>query len=743
MNQRSTIVWVLTGVFLLVMFNMMYQQPTRGTELSYSQFLQNVDRQDISEVLVQGQKLSGKLKDGSPFVSFSPPYDEKLVERLLGSGAVVKASPPDDSPWYIIFLTSWAPMLLLIGVWIFFMRQMQGGGGKTMSFGRSRARMVSQESARVTFDNVAGVDEAKEELTEVVDFLSNPKKFTRLGGRIPKGVLLVGPPGTGKTLLARAVAGEAGVPFFSISGSDFVEMFVGVGASRVRDLFAQGKKNAPCLIFIDEIDAVGRQRGAGLGGGHDEREQTLNQLLVEMDGFEGNEGVILIAATNRPDVLDPALLRPGRFDRQVVVPPPDFRGRRQILEVHAKRTPLAKDVNLEVLAKGTPGFSGADLENLVNEAALLAAKANKDFLNMQDFEDAKDKLLMGKERRTMVQSPEELKNTAYHESGHAIVTKLLPETDPIHKVTIIPRGRALGVTMSLPEEDKYSSSRTELENRIAILFGGRAAELVIFDRYTTGASNDIKQATKIARSMVCQLGMSEVVGPMAIGDQSQEVFIGREWVANRDHSEDTARMVDAEVKRIIDTAMNRATQLLKDNLPILHAMSEALLERETLTGEDVDLLMEGKTLPPMDAEQYRRKQERHEASRNKGENGPGSTPEDGGQIPGGGEAAFSGGDRDTDEEGASSEKSTIENAGTYNGAGYVSSGTAPAPGSETGQATRPATSGQGPRVSRSPLAAAAERGARPKSEEGEHNDSGDETDTVVQSGTDDSKKGDV
>jgi cell division protease FtsH len=629
LNQRNLFLWVISVLCAIVIFNTFYQQPSRSPEMSYSEFLQRVSGQEVQEVTIQGQKLTGKLKSGTPFASYAPPWDGKLVERLLDQGVTIKASPPDDSPWYIIFLTSWAPMLLLIGVWIFFMRQMQGGGGKTMSFGRSRARLVSQGSAKVTFGNVAGVDEAKEELAEVVDFLSNPKKFTRLGGRIPKGVLLVGPPGTGKTLLAKAVAGEAGVPFFSISGSDFVEMFVGVGASRVRDLFAQGTKNAPCLIFIDEIDAVGRQRGAGLGGGHDEREQTLNQLLVEMDGFEGNEGVILIAATNRPDVLDPALLRPGRFDRQVVVPPPDVRGRRQILEVHSKRTPLAQDVNLEVLAKGTPGFSGADLENLVNEAALLAAKENKNLLNMRDFENAKDKLLMGKERRTMVQSPEELKNTAYHESGHAIITKILPETDPIHKVSIIPRGRALGVTMSLPEEDKYSSSRTELENRITILLGGRAAELVVFNRYTTGASDDIKRATKMARSMVCQLGMSEAVGPMAIGDQSQEVFIGREWVTNRDHSEATAQLVDAEVKRIIDTSMQTALSLLRDHLDLLHRMAEALLDRETLSGEEVDLIMKGSSLPPLGEEESRRVEERRQAAaeaRGKGDGGTGASP---------------------------------------------------------------------------------------------------------------------
>ena len=591
-------IWIMLGIFVLFAANSLNQQKSPVTELTYTDFLAKVSARQITEVVIQGNKLSGKTTDNVAFNSYAP-TDFQLVERLMEQNINITANPPEETPWYIMLLTSVAPILILIAVYIFFMRRMQDGGGKAMSFGRSKARLISQDASKVTFENVAGVDEAKEELAEVVDFLASPKKFTRLGGRIPKGVLLVGPPGTGKTLLAKAVAGEAGVPFFSISGSDFVEMFVGVGASRVRDLFAQGKKNAPCLIFIDEIDAVGRQRGAGLGGGHDEREQTLNQLLVEMDGFEANEGVILIAATNRPDVLDPALLRPGRFDRQVVVPPPDVRGRKHILEVHSKKSPLDKDVKLDVLAKGTPGFSGADLENLVNEAALMAARANKDSLNMSDFESAKDKLLMGKERRTMVQSPEELKNTAYHEAGHAIITKLLPETDPLHKVSIIPRGRALGVTMSLPEEDKYSSSRTELENRLVIFFGGRAAELIIFNRYTTGASDDIKRATKLARTMVCQLGMSEAIGPMAIGDNNQEVFIGREWVANREHSEDTARLVDAEVKRIIDTAMSTAEKLLNDNLAFLHVVAEALLERETISGEDIDMLMRGEKLPPL------------------------------------------------------------------------------------------------------------------------------------------------
>ena len=599
MNQRNIVIWVILSAFLLVSISMFYQQPQPANEFSYSEFLHRVAQGQISEVTIQGNTIKGRILDGKSFQTYAP-NDPKLVERLMESKVAVKASAPEDPPWYIVFLSSWAPLIVLVLIWVFFMRQMQGGNGKAMSFGRSRARMVPMEGARVTFENVAGVDEAKEELTEVVDFLSNPRKFTRLGGRIPKGVLLVGPPGTGKTLLARAVAGEAGVPFFSISGSDFVEMFVGVGASRVRDLFAQGKKHSPCLIFIDEIDAVGRQRGAGLGGGHDEREQTLNQLLVEMDGFEANEGVILIAATNRPDVLDPALMRPGRFDRQVVVPPPDVRGRRQILQVHAKRSPIAEDVDFEVLAKGTPGFSGADLENLVNEAALMAAKADQDFLTMLDFENAKDKLIMGKERRTLIQTPEQLKTTAYHEAGHAILCLLLPESDPLHKVTIIPRGRALGVTMPLPEGDRHCHSKTYLESRITMTLGGRAAEIIVFDQYTSGASNDIKQATKTARMMVCQLGMSDKVGPVAIGESSQEVFIGREWVASREHSEDTARIVDAEVKRIIDASMEQAEKLLRENLDALHRVSAALLERETINGSEVTLLMEGKELPSIE-----------------------------------------------------------------------------------------------------------------------------------------------
>ena len=601
MNQftRNLILWGIISLLMVALFNAFSAPPTPQTKMDYSAFVQNVEEGKISEVTLQGRKILGKTMEGVAFQSYAPD-DPQLVPNLVSKNVIVKAEPPEEASWLTTLLVSWLPMIIIIGVWIFFMRQMQGGGGKAMSFGRSRARMVSQESAQVTFADVAGIDEAKEELTEVVDFLSNPKKFTRLGGRIPKGVLLVGPPGTGKTLLARAVAGEAGVPFFSISGSDFVEMFVGVGASRVRDLFAQGKKNAPCLIFIDEIDAVGRQRGAGLGGGHDEREQTLNQMLVEMDGFEANEGVILIAATNRPDVLDPALLRPGRFDRQVVVPSPDVKGRKQILAVHSRRTPLAPDVDLEVLARGTPGFSGADLENLVNEAALMAARRNKDLVSMADFEEAKDKLLMGKERRTMVQTEEERKKTAYHEAGHALVSVLLPGTDPVHKVTIVPRGRALGLMMPLPERDRYGMEKSELESRIAIALAGRAAEMIIYNNLTTGASDDINKATQTARAMVCRYGMSEALGPVAIGEQNQEVFIGREWVSHREHSEETARLVDEEVKRIIEAAMGTADKLLRDNIETLHTLAASLLERETLTGADIDKILKGEELPPLE-----------------------------------------------------------------------------------------------------------------------------------------------
>jgi cell division protease FtsH len=598
--SKNLIIWATISLLMVVLFNLFNQPPAPQTQYSYSEFLARVESGEIMSVKIQDSTINGVTSDNRRFQTFAPD-DPKLVDTLIQKGVEVSAEPPEEAPWYMTLLMSWFPMLLLIGVWIFFMRQMQGGGGGrgAMSFGRSRARLINEETAKVTFQDVAGVDEAKEELSEVVDFLREPRRFTRLGGRIPKGVLLVGPPGTGKTLLARAVAGEAGVPFFSISGSDFVEMFVGVGASRVRDLFSQGKKNAPCLIFIDEIDAVGRQRGAGLGGGHDEREQTLNQLLVEMDGFESNEGVILVAATNRPDVLDPALLRPGRFDRQVVVPTPDLRGRERILKVHSRRTPLAPEVDLATIARGTPGFSGADLENLVNEAALHAAKKNQDRVLMADFEEAKDKVLMGKERRSVIMSDEEKKTTAYHEAGHALVAKLLPGTDPVHKVSIIPRGMALGVTMQLPVDDRHGYSKDYLENQIAMLLGGRLAEEIVLDQKTTGASNDIERASQMARKMVCQWGMSDALGPLSFGDNQEQVFLGKELIHSKDYSEDTARMIDDEVRRIVDEGYEKAKKLLKDNSEMLEAIAQALLDRETISGADIDLIMDGKELPPV------------------------------------------------------------------------------------------------------------------------------------------------
>jgi len=596
--SKNLVLWTGICMVMIVLFNLFNQPPVSPNDLNYTQFLAKVRQGEVVSVKIQGSRISGVLVNDQRFTSYAPD-DPTLVDTLVKSNVQVKAEPQEEAPWYMTVLISWFPMLLLIGVWIFFMRQMQGGGGKAMSFGRSRAKLVTQEETKVTFADVAGVDEAKEELQEIVDFLSNPKKFTRLGGRIPKGVLLVGGPGTGKTLLARAVAGEAGVPFFSISGSDFVEMFVGVGAARVRDLFIQGKKNAPCLIFIDEIDAVGRQRGAGLGGGHDEREQTLNAMLVEMDGFESNEGVILIAATNRPDVLDPALLRPGRFDRQVVVPNPDLRGRKRILEVHTRKTPLSGEVDLEVLARGTPGFSGADLENLVNEAALHAAKMSQDKVTMIDFEEAKDKVMMGKERRSMILSDEEKKTTAYHEAGHTLVAQFLPGTDPIHKVSIIPRGRALGVTMQLPVDDRHTYSKTFLQNTLAVLFGGRAAEELVFNSITTGAGNDIERATAMAKRMVCEWGMSEEFGPMALGKKDDEVFLGRDMAHIKDYSDETAKLIDLEVKRILGDAYNKAKTILQDNVELLHTLSLALIDRETLTGDEVRKIINGETLAPV------------------------------------------------------------------------------------------------------------------------------------------------
>ncbi|MBW1916412.1 MAG: ATP-dependent zinc metalloprotease FtsH [Deltaproteobacteria bacterium] len=602
MNNRLTpfyknlALWLLISLVMIFLFNF-FNRPQSAREkiqVSYSQFLDLVNEGKVASVTLQGEEIVGKKLDGQDFRTYSP-HDPELIKILRDKGVEIVAKPVEDSPWYTNFLISWLPMLLLVGVWIFFMRQMQAGGGKAMSFGKSRARLLSENTVKITFNDVAGIEEVKDEVSEIIEFLKDPKRFSRLGGRIPKGVLLVGPPGTGKTLLARAIAGEAGVPFYSISGSDFVEMFVGVGAARVRDLFLQGKKNSPCIIFIDEIDAVGRHRGAGLGGGHDEREQTLNQLLVEMDGFEANEGVILIAATNRPDVLDPALLRPGRFDRQVVVPIPDLKGREAILKVHTRKTPIADLVDLSVLARGTPGFSGADLENLVNEAALFAARANKDRLTMEDFEHAKDKILMGSERKSMILSDEEKRNTAYHESGHTLVARLLPGTDPIHKVTIIPRGRALGVTQQLPLDEKHTYSKEYLLNTLIVLLGGRAAEELVLKHLTTGAGNDIERATDLARKMVCDWGMSEELGPLTFGKREEQIFLGREISQHRDYSEETARKIDAEIKKLITDCHQRATELLCNNLPKLHALAQALLEKETLGSAEIDEIIHGPT----------------------------------------------------------------------------------------------------------------------------------------------------
>ncbi len=575
---------------MILLFNLFNKPKPVQERLNYSDFITAVDGGKVKSVVIAGNDVHGKYTDGKEFTTYRP-SDASISESLLEKKVEVSAKPEEEKfSWFSIFI-SWFPLILLVGVWIFFMRQMQAGGGKAMSFGKSRAKLLTESSVKITFEDVAGIEEAKEELEEIIQFLKDPKKFTKLGGRIPKGVLLMGPPGTGKTLLARAIAGEAGVPFFSISGSDFVEMFVGVGASRVRDLFVQGKKSAPCIIFIDEIDAVGRHRGAGLGGGHDEREQTLNQLLVEMDGFESNEGVILIAATNRPDVLDPALLRPGRFDRQVVVPRPDVKGREMILKVHAKKVPLADDVNLELMARGTPGFSGADLSNAVNEAALLAARRNKEKVEMIDFDDAKDKVLMGVERRSMVISEEEKKSTAFHEAGHTLVAKLLPGSDPIHKVSIIPRGRALGVTMQLPIEDKHSYTKESLLDRIAVLMGGRAAEEIVFNTMTTGAGNDIERATDMARKMVCEWGMSDKLGPVSFGKKDEQIFLGREMAMQKNYSEATAVEIDTEIRKIVDENYARVKQMLTENLDLLHIISQALVEKENLSGAEVDELI--------------------------------------------------------------------------------------------------------------------------------------------------------
>ena len=586
---KNLALWLVITLMMIMLYNLFNQQNQPEASVGYTDFLAMVEDERVAEVVIQGQELFVTDTNRNRLKVYAP-QDPDLINYLRKKGVVINAKPPAASPWYMSVLISWFPMILLIGVWIFFMRQMQSGGGKAMSFGKSRARLVSDQSEKVTFEDVAGIDEAKEELGEIVEFLREPKKFTRLGGRIPKGVLLMGSPGTGKTLLARAIAGEAGVPFFSISGSDFVEMFVGVGASRVRDMFEQGKKNAPCIIFVDEIDAVGRHRGAGLGGGHDEREQTLNQLLVEMDGFESNEGVILISATNRPDVLDPALLRPGRFDRQVVVPLPDIKGRQKILEVHMKRTPIAPDVDVVVLAKGTPGFSGADLENLVNEAALLGAKRNKEKIDMTDFEDSKDKVYMGLERRSKVIKEEDRKTTAYHEGGHALVARLLPHTDTVNKITIIPRGRAAGITWFLPEERDFKY-KDQLQSELSVAFGGRVAEEIVFKRISTGASNDIKQATDLAQNMVRTWGMSDVLGPLSYSKNEEQIFLGREIAQHRDYSESTAQKIDEEVNRLIDDAYQNAKSVLNENIDILHRLAELLLDKETVMGAELDELI--------------------------------------------------------------------------------------------------------------------------------------------------------
>jgi cell division protease FtsH len=594
MNSRvkNLLFWVFVCLFMILLFNL-FTVPNQHPEdqVIFSDFMAHLEKGDVERVVIKNNNISAILRDGTRIQTYSIEYPD-LVNVLREKSVQIEAKPPEDSPWYITFLVSWGPFVLFLGLWFFLMRQMQIGGNRALSFGKSRARLLTEEKKKITFADVAGVDEAKEEVVEIIEFLKDPAKFQKLGGRIPKGVLIVGPPGTGKTLLAKAIAGEAGVPFFSISGSDFVEMFVGVGASRVRDLFEQGKKHAPCIIFIDEIDAVGRLRGAGLGGGHDEREQTLNQLLVEMDGFDTTEGVILIAATNRPDVLDPALLRPGRFDRQVVVNRPDVRGRGDILKVHTKKVPVSPDVDLEKIARGTPGFSGADLENLVNEAALWAARLDKKAVGQIDFENAKDKVLMGVERKSMVLSEEEKRTTAFHEAGHALMAKLLPGTDPVHKVTIIPRGRAMGMTMQLPIDDRHSYSKDFLYNTLSILFGGRVAEELIFKSVTTGAGNDIERATELARKMVCEWGMSEKLGPLTFGKKEEEVFLGRDFGSRRDFSDQVALEIDKEVKRLVVEAYERTTRMLTEHIHTLRAIAEALLEKEVLDGIEIEQIVQ-------------------------------------------------------------------------------------------------------------------------------------------------------
>ncbi len=601
---KNIAIWVIIGVVLMTVFNQLTKRPDNQNQVEYSQFISDVESGKVQSLTIEGQPLrggqwlKGKRSDGTTFATYAP-FDPQLVDELIKNNVRFSAKPEEEPSQLMNIFISWFPMLLLIGVWIFFMRQMQGGGkGGAFSFGKSKARMLDQDSNTVTFADVAGCDESKEEVKEIVDYLRDPTRYQSLGGRIPRGILLCGSPGTGKTLLAKAIAGEAKVPFFSISGSDFVEMFVGVGAARVRDMFEQAKKNAPCIIFIDEIDAVGRQRGAGLGGGNDEREQTLNQLLVEMDGFDTNATVIVIAATNRPDVLDPALQRPGRFDRQVVVPLPDIRGREQILSVHMRKVPIAADVEANVIARGTPGFSGADLANLVNEAALFAARRAKRLVDMEDFESAKDKIMMGAERKSMVMTEEERKNTAYHESGHAVVAKLLPKSDPVHKVTIIPRGRALGLTMQLPEQDRFAYDRQYLMDRLAILFGGRIAEELFMNQMTTGASNDFERATQMARDMVTRYGMSEKLGPMVYGENEGEVFLGRSITTHKNLSEATMQQVDQEIRRIIDEQYTLARRLLEENRDKVEAMTAALLEWETIDADQIEDIMQGREPRP-------------------------------------------------------------------------------------------------------------------------------------------------
>ena len=589
--SKNLAFWGIIILIMIFLFNLFNRPRQTVLDKNYSDFISAVENNQVLEVEVRGKNIAWKGIDDKHYKTYAP-EDPEMIKMLREKHVVINVKKEEESPFWQ-YLLSWFPMILLIGVFLFFMRQIQIGGGKALSFGKSKAKILTKETHQVTFENVAGIEEAKDELQEIISFLREPKKFTKLGGRIPKGVLLIGAPGTGKTLLARAIAGEADVPFYSISGSDFVEMFVGVGASRVRDLFLQGKRNAPCIIFIDEIDAVGRHRGAGLGGGHDEREQTLNQLLVEMDGFESNEGVILIAATNRPDVLDPALLRPGRFDRQVVVPVPDVKGREKILKVHSKRTPLADDVVLAVLARGTPGFTGADLENLVNEGALLAARLGKERVEMVDFEQAKDKVLMGVERRSMIIPLEERRITAYHEAGHALVARMIPGTDPIHKVTIIPRGRALGLTQQLPIDEKHTYPKDYLLNNIAIMMGGRAAEELVLNRQTTGAGNDIEQATEIARKMVCEWGMSEKLGPLAFGKKEEQIFLGREFAQHRDYSEETAHLIDGEIRSIVTGSYQKARSIIQQNLATLHQLANALLEKEVLDGSQIESIIRG------------------------------------------------------------------------------------------------------------------------------------------------------